>query len=140
MGKEKMRKSGPHDKVELKDKLTIRLIDPTTRKVIKEDIVHPNTWTATGKNNVAGALAHGHSVQIAYMNATGATEKALFSSDHVANMAQFVAKWLSAEGPLTITGFAIRLTAGGADQATETFSVTKPVGIELEVTWQTTLS
>ena len=123
------------------DNVVIKLIDPTTGEVVEEKTVH-NTWLTYGRNQVRDALADGGFTAISYMyeNSTSTTQPT--SNDTPANyVAEFEATWPAAGAISGITSFSIRQSAGGSNLASISISsLDKPNGLQLTVTWQTTVN
>jgi len=132
---------GSGDNVQFEDVLMIKL--RKDGKTVKEWSVKGNTWTTTGREKIRDALCDGGFTKISYMvaNGTGGTEQPTTNSKPASNEARFVATWPASGAITNITSFSLRQTSGGPVLATvsvDTFS--KPDGIELQVTWTTTIS
>ena len=130
------------DQVTLRDRLTIVL--KKDGEIIKQWTEIANTWVAAGKTAIRDALADGGFTKISYMYmtaSTGAAERPTTNSKPASDKARFIATWPAAGAITGITAFHIRQTSGGSYMATiSVSSFNKPDGIELEITWDTTVS
>ena len=132
---------GSGDNVQFEDVLMIKL--RKDGKTVKEWSVKGNTWTTYGRQKIRDALCDGGFTKIAYMyaNGTGGTAKATTNSKPASNQARFEATWPSSGAITNITSFSLRQTSSGSNLATVSVSpFDKPDGIELQVTWTTTIS
>lgn len=125
----------------LRDRLVIKL--KKNGKVLSRREVKGKTWTSTGKNLVRDAMADGGFTAIGYMNCngTGGTSQATTNSKPSDFISRHIATWPTSGAITGITEFRLRQTSGGSNLATVTVtSFDKPDGIELEVTWEVTVS